>query len=68
MDKELRSFNDTKEAIIKSVCNYHFIKGLPLIIFLNASKAWGFGAAVYQSIAMDGSTQRKDLCSIYFIS
>src|SRR5947207_2271866 len=60
-DKELRSFKDIKEALINLVCNYHFIKGQLLIIFLDASKAWGMGAAIYQSIATDSLTQRKYL-------
>ena len=67
-EKEVNSFKDVKEALIDSVCNYHFVKGRPLFIFLDASKAWGFGAAVYQSIATDGSTCQKDLCPICFVS
>src|SRR5438045_6669325 len=67
-EKEVNSFKDVKEALIDSVHNYHFVKGRPLFIFLDASKAWGFGAAVYQSIATDGSTCRKDLCLICFVS
>src|SRR5438045_6460620 len=66
-EKEVNSFKDVKEALIDSVCNYHFVKGQPLFIFLDASKAWGFGAAVYQSIATDGSTCWKDLCPICFV-
>ena len=68
MKKEVDSFGDVKEALIDSVRNYHFIKGRLLFIFLDASKAWGFGAGVYQSIATDGSTRRKDLRPICFIS
>src|SRR5438045_427327 len=67
-EKEVNSFKDIKEALIDSICNYHFVKGRPLFIFLDTSKAWGFGAAVYQSIATDGSTCRKDLHLICFVS
>ena len=69
-ERESRSFNDVKGALVDLVCNYHFIKGQPLFIFLDASKAWGFGAAVYRSVVMDDSnpTCRRNLRPICFLS
>ena len=67
-EQERHSFDDVKEALVDSVRNYHFVKGRPLYIFLDASKAWGFGTAVYQSIATDNTTHRQDLRPICFLS
>ena len=47
IEQESYSFNNIKRALVDLVHNYYFVKGWLLFIFLDVSKAQGFGTTIY---------------------
>ena len=65
-EKIIFAFEDIKSALTMETVLHHFDPNKRLHIFIDASKSFGFGVAVYQSA--DGSDKKTSLRPVMYIS